>query len=61
MRHQLTREEKSKGGRNQSREDKSRAGQIGFQVTMERHPYFARHHLKHKIKGTVCKKDGTTK
>ena len=38
-RYQLTREDRSKGGKAQSREAKSEAGKRGFERTMERHPW----------------------
>ena len=38
-RYQLTREDRSIGGKAQSKEAKSKAGQRGYEVTMERHPW----------------------
>lgn len=34
-----------------TKEQLSEAGKKGFEVTMERHPFFARKYLKAKIKG----------
>lgn len=50
MKHRFTKQESSKGGKNGSKEAKSAAGHIGFERTCELHPYFARKHLKNKIK-----------
>lgn len=57
MRYQLTREDRSKGGKLQPREAKVRGGQRGFERTMELHPWFARKHLRHLIKGKVTRED----
>ena len=58
MRHQFTKEERSRGGKvRAAQESMQEARSRGFWMTMERHPYFARHHLKHLIKG---RKDGHT-
>lgn len=46
-RHQLTREERSRGGKNQPREAKVLGGKRGFQTTMDYHPFFARHWLRY--------------
>lgn len=46
MRHKLTKEERQRGGKNQTRSDKVRGGKKGFEITMERHPWMS-HHLKH--------------
>lgn len=45
MKHKFTKEEQSKGGKNQPREVKSEAGKKGFETTCERYPYMARHWL----------------
>ena len=46
-RYQFTREDVKKGNRNQPREAKVNAGKLGFERTMETHPFFARHWLKY--------------
>lgn len=46
-RHVFTKEECSKGGKNQPREIKVIAGKRGFQTTMDRYPFMARHWLKY--------------
>jgi hypothetical protein len=51
MKHELTREERSRGGKSRKKHPNYiESCQKGFEVTMERHPYFARHYLKSKIK-----------
>jgi hypothetical protein len=50
-RHKFTREERSKGGKVRcAQESMKEARERGFEVTMDRHPFFARKHLKAKIK-----------
>lgn len=46
-RHILTQEERRKGGLNQPLTAKREAGKKGFEVTCERHPFFARHWLQY--------------
>jgi hypothetical protein len=46
-RYQLTQADRAKGGRNAPREAKVKGGKKGFEVTCERHPFFARHWLKY--------------
>ena len=51
VRHTFTPEERSRGGKTRCQQDSmTEARQRGFEITMERHPFFARHHLKLKIK-----------
>ena len=50
-RYQLTREDRSKGGKTRSQQPSFRdACSKGFWSTMDKHPYFARKHLKHIIR-----------
>lgn len=50
-RHTFTPEERSRGGTIRcQQENMTEARQKGFQTTMDRHPFFARKHLKAKIK-----------
>lgn len=61
-RHRLTREEQARGGKNQPRSAKVEGGKKGFETTMERYPFMARHWLKYapgmkkwrKHKGEFC-------
>lgn len=46
-RHIFTQEERQKGAVNQPHNDRVRAAKKGFEVTCERHPFFARHWLKY--------------
>lgn len=46
-RHVFTREDCRKGGRSAPKDAKSKAGKKGFEVTCERHPFFARHWLRY--------------
>ena len=46
-RHIFTQEQRQKGARNQPHDVRVEAGKKGFEVTCERHPYFARHWLKY--------------
>ena len=51
MRHQLSKEDCSKGGKiRKAQASYPDACRKGFQVTMERYPLFARKHLKAKIR-----------
>ncbi len=58
MRHQFTREQRSKGGKTRSQQASFREGcSKGFWKTMETHPFFARKHLKRIIKEyNTCQK-----
>lgn len=47
MRHTFTKEELSRGGKNQPRDAKVEAGKKGFETTCERYPFMARHYLKY--------------
>lgn len=50
-RHQFTREERSKGGKTRCKQESmTEARQKGFATTLDTHPFYARHHLKAKIK-----------
>jgi hypothetical protein len=50
-RHKFTREESQRGGRARCTQPSMKeAREKGFQSTMDRHPFYARHHLKLKIK-----------
>jgi hypothetical protein len=50
-RHEFTPEERSRGGKARSQQPSFKdACSKGFEVTMVRHPFFARKHLKAKIK-----------
>lgn len=49
--HVFTQQERSRGGRTRSKQpDFVDACRKGFETTFERHPFFARHHLKMKIR-----------
>lgn len=50
-RHKFSKEESQRGGRIRAAQPSAKqAREKAFQVTMERHPFYARHHLKLKIK-----------
>ena len=52
-RHQFTDEERRKGGKTRAAQPSMQeARSRGFEVTCERHPFFARHYLKQIIHGT---------
>jgi hypothetical protein len=46
-RHVFTQEERRRGAANQPHDARVQAAKKGFEVTCERHPYFARHWLKY--------------
>jgi hypothetical protein len=57
-RHQLTKEEMSRGGKNRAKQESFKeACRAGFQATLAKHPYYARHGLKEKMQSNSSKKE----
>jgi hypothetical protein len=53
-RHKLTPEECRRGGKARAQQESFKdACRAGFQATLERHPFYARHWLKQKIKASA--------